>query len=338
MRKFPRFISKQVSRLFSEKALYKIDSPVFLPFYHTVSNKKLPYILNYPYRNSAEFEKELDYFLNYFKPVALDYLIKNLKPKEKVFHLSFDDGLKECSNIIAPVLLRKGIPATFFVNPGFVDNKTLFHRYKASIVLTELTKVPNRKVSGFLASHALNEANILQTGFDKNSILDEAATLLGIDFSDFIKVESPYLKTIEIEELAKQGFTIGAHSQNHPEFYRLTEEQQMAEITESIVWVVKHFNPEIKAFSFPFTDDGISLNLLKKLKSENICNLTFGTAGLKYDECKTHFQRYPVEQAGDFKTNLKAEWVYFKLRKAVGKATVKHESESISTTSTNRSR
>ena len=161
MRKFPRFISKQVGRLFSEKALYKINSPVFLPFYHTVSDKKLPYILNYPYRNSAEFEKELDYFLNYFKPVALDYLLKNPKPKEKVFHLSFDDGLKECSHIIAPVLLRKGIPATFFVNPGFVDNKTLFHRYKASVVLSELNKTPNPKVFRFIESYAINKANIL---------------------------------------------------------------------------------------------------------------------------------------------------------------------------------
>ena len=98
----------------------------------------------------------------------------------------------------------------------------------------------------------------------------------------------------------------------------------MTEIKQSINWVVENINPAIKTFAFPFTDLGVSLNLLRKLKSENICDLTFGTAGVKRDECKSHFQRFPAEQPGDFKLNLKSEFVYFKLRKAIGKATVKH--------------
>ncbi|MBK6281897.1 MAG: hypothetical protein IPF54_03815 [Draconibacterium sp.] len=63
---------------------------------------------------------------------------------------------------------------------------------------------------------------------------------------------------------------------------------------------------------------------MKALKNENICDISFGTAGIKYDEYDSHFQRYPVEIPGDFKQNLKAELVYFVLRKIIGKATVKH--------------
>ena len=324
MRKIPRFISKQIGRLMSEKMLFESPAPVFLPFYHTVSNKKLPHILNYPYRNSAEFEKELDYFLTWFKPVSLDYFVKNPKAKKKVFHLSFDDGLKECAEIIAPVLIRKGVPATFFVNSGFADNQKLFHRYKASLILNELTEKPNREALQFLGKHALTKADILQTELSKSAVLDELATLLGINFSEFLKTKNPYLTTTQISALKRQGFTIGAHSENHPEFWKIPEEKQFNEIANSMNWVVENFAPEIKSFAFPFTDDGVSLNLLQKLKSENICDLTFGTAGLKYDECKTHLQRYPAEQNGNFRLNLKAEWVYFKLRKMVGKATVKH--------------
>ncbi len=324
MRKIPRFISKQIGRLMPEKMLFETPAPVFLPFYHTVSNKKLPHILNYPYRSSAEFEKELDYFLTWFKPVSLDYLVKNPNPKEKVFHLSFDDGLKECAEIIAPVLIRKGVPATFFVNSGFANNQKLFHRYKASLILNGIIETPNEKTLQFLEKHALTKKNILQTEFSKSAVLDELATLLGIDFSEFLKTENPYLTTTRISALKQQGFTIGAHSENHPEFWKISEEKQFNEIANSMKWVVENFAPEIKTFAFPFTDDGVSLNLLQKLKSENICDLTFGTAGLKYDQCKTHFQRYPAEQNGNFRLNLKAEWAYFKLRKKVGKATVKH--------------
>jgi hypothetical protein len=37
-----------------------------------------------------------------------------------------------------------------------------------------------------------------------------------------------------------------------------------------------------------------------------------------------HFQRYPVEESGNFRQNLKAEFMYFWLRKLIGKSTVKH--------------
>ncbi len=270
MRKYPRFISKQISRLIPEKLLFKTDSPFFLPFYHTVSNKNIPYILNYPYRNTSEFEKELDYYLKYFKPVSLEYLLENPQSKDKVFHLSFDDGLKECANLIAPVLLKKGIPATFFVNSGFADNQALFHRYKASLVLNELLDKPIKKATQFLNTNELNEKNILQTDISKVDVLDETANILGIDFSRILKTQNPYLTTEQIIELEKSGFSIGAHSKNHPEFWNISEEEQLNEIKQSMSWVVDKFNPSIKAFAFPFTDSGVSLNLLQKLKLENI--------------------------------------------------------------------
>lgn len=324
MRKFPRFISKQISRLIPEKILFETNAPYFLPFYHTVSNKDIPYILNYPYRNSAQFEAELDYYLKYFKPVSLEYILKNPHSKEKLFHLSFDDGLKESSALIAPILLKKGIPATFFVNSGFVDNRALFHRYKASLVLNELTDNPNKKATQLINSKGLNENNILQTDISKVDILDEAADILELDFTELLKTQNPYLSTSQISKLKASGFSIGAHSKNHPEFWKISEKEQLAEIKQSMNWVIEKFDPSIKAFAFPFTDSGVSLNLLHNLKSGNICDLTFGTAGIKYDECKTHFQRYTAEQPGNFKLNLKSEFVYYKLRKLVGKATVIH--------------
>lgn len=324
MRKFPRFISKQIARFYTEQLLYKINAPVFLPFYHLVSNKKLPAVLNYPYRNSVQFEKELDHYLKFFQAVDLDFLVQNPHSNKKIFHLSFDDGLSESAEIIAPILIRKGIPATFFINSGFADNKALFHRYKASLILSELNKLPSQKATSFLNENGINQNSILQSGIDKIDILDKTAELLNIDFEDFLQNNTPYLTTAQISELQKKGFTIGAHSQNHPEFYKISEAEQLSEIQQSMSWIVKHFNPVIKAFSFPFTDDGVSLNLLQKLKTENICDITFGTAGLKYDECHSHLQRYPAEQKGDFKLNLKTEWVYYKLRNTIGKATVKH--------------
>lgn len=324
MNEFPRFVSKQIGKLISVQSLLKLNTPVFQPFYHVVSNEKLPHILNYNYRNTGQFEKELDFYLKYFKPVSLDELVSNKKWDEKIFHLSFDDGLKECTEIIAPILLKKGVPATFFVNPGFVDNQQLFHKYKASVILNWLNETSNQKVEHYLKEQNLQGEQILKASILQVNILDEAAAVLGINFKDFLEKQKPYLTTEQIFELKSKGFSIGTHSFNHPEFWKIKEEEQLDEVKKSMDWLIEKINPEIRAFSFPFTDSGVSLKVLKSLKSDNICDVTFGTAGIKYDQSEHHFQRYPVEQPGDFRQNLKAELVYFALRKLIGKATVKH--------------
>jgi peptidoglycan/xylan/chitin deacetylase (PgdA/CDA1 family) len=304
--------------------LSKLKTPVFQPFYHVVSNEKLPHIVNYNYRNISQFEKELDFYLKYFKPVSLAELITIKDSGKKIFHLSFDDGLKECAEIIAPVLLQKGIPATFFVNTGFVDNQRLFHKYKASLILNRLTETSSPKVEQILKEKNLQGKEILKASILQENILDEVAGILGIDFNDFLKTQKPYLTTQQILKLKSDGFSIGAHSFSHPEFYKISEEEQLDEVKKSMNWLIEEINPEIKAFSFPFTDSGVSLKVLKTLEAEKICDVTFGTAGIKYDELDFHFQRYPVEKEGDFMLNLKEEFIYFALRKIIGKATVKH--------------
>ncbi|MEE4286096.1 MAG: polysaccharide deacetylase family protein [Mariniphaga sp.] len=324
MRTWPRNFSKMLSPFFSENWLFQQETPCFLPFYHVVSNEKLPHILNYSYRNAAQFEKELDFFLKYFTPVSLAELKNGKYYGKKVFHLSFDDGLRECYEIAAPLLLRKGIPATFFLNTGFVDNRALFHKYKASLVLSRLSENPNNHATEFLSKNGLSFENLLQTTISQVEILNEAATLLDIDFDDFLNKQKPYLTTAQIKNLVQKGFTIGAHSHSHPEFWKISEASQIEEVKKSMTILETMVNPSIKAFSFPFTDDGVPASVLRTVKNEHICDITFGTAGVKNDAFDFHFQRYPMEQPGDFVQNLKGEFIYYKLRKWMGKATVKH--------------
>lgn len=324
MSEFPRFISTQFSRFFSAETLIKIHAPVFLPFYHVVSNEVLPHILNYNFRSIESFEKELDFYLRYYQPVSLEELITNPFPKKKVFHISFDDGLKECAEIIAPVLLKKGIPASFFVNTGFIDNRQLFHKYKASLLFRHLEKNSHPGANRILKENNLEGIQILRAAIHQTKILNEIAELTGLDFNEFLKIQKPYLTAQQLTQLQKQGFNIGAHSVNHPEFWLIPEEEQWKEIEQSVKWIAENIQPKIKTFAFPYTDSGVSKNVIEKIHREKLCDITFGTAGIKFDEVENHFQRYPIEIKGKFLQNLKSELVYFALRSMVGKATVTH--------------
>jgi len=324
MKMLPRYFSQQASRLFSVSSLIQISAPVFLPFYHVVSDQELAHIQNYPYRNARQFEKELDFLLKYFQPISLADLIENPHPTKKVFHLTFDDGLKECAEVIAPILLRKGIPASFFINTGFVNNKALFHKYKASLIRHELLYRRHIKAEKVLQAAGITRENILSVSISQAGILNQVAEMLSIDFKQFLERHQPYLTTTQLLNMKNHGFSIGAHSVNHPEFWLISPQEQLEQVRQSMAWINDNIQPGIKAFAFPFTDNGVSESVFETIRHENICDITFGTAGLKYDSVNTHFQRYTVETPGDFEQNIKAEWMYFVLRKWIGKATVNH--------------
>ena len=118
---------------------------ILLPFYHTVAEQPLPHIKHlYRMKTVAEFNKDLDFLLKYFEPIDVETLYhfhtNKIVPEKPVFHLSLDDGLKEIYETVAPILLKKGVPATFFVNSKFADNKALFYRYHTSLAIENLKK------------------------------------------------------------------------------------------------------------------------------------------------------------------------------------------------------
>jgi len=323
MRNLAIKISGALATVIPFERLHRMNYPVFLPFYHVVSNEKLPYVLNYRYRNTSEFENELDFILKYYQPVSLDELIKGEFKDEKNFHLSFDDGLRECFDVIAPMLLKKGIPATFFVNPAFIGNKKLFHRYKASLLISHIVGREEEAVS-VLKKWNITQSDIFKFTWQQADMLDSIAKDMDLDFEAFLNERQPYLTKEQLVELGKQGFSVGAHSWSHPEFWLITEEEQVAQVEKSVGWVRDNINPQHLVFSFPFTDSGCSEKVFRAIAGKNLCRLTFGTAGIKADELPFHLQRFPCETRFPLKAHLKTEMVYSKLRKFAGKNIVKH--------------
>lgn len=273
--------------------------PVLLPFYHLVSDDQKPWRRNYDYPGVKKFEEELDFLLAHFKPVALDELLSG-RNLSGCFHLSFDDGLRECAEAVVPVLKRKGVPATFFINPSFVDNRDLFHRYKAS------------EIVALLQQRNIN-LNLQQTYADLES-LDGLAAEIGIDWDEWLEKHRPYLSLDQIRQLQADGFSIGSHSMDHPEFDLLDEETQLDEIRESMTWLTRKLNPPVKAFAFPFTDAGVSDTVFKTCRDEHVFDLSFGTAGLKKERQPRHFQRLPMERRMERSTNQRIKEAYLAYR------------------------
>lgn len=277
----------------------------------------MPHIRHlYRVRNVREFERDLDFLLKHFRPVDFHEL-SNLpesggKQQGKTpMLLSFDDGLREFHDPIAPVLLRKGVPAICFLNSAFLDNADLFFRYKASLLAEALQGNTNdglrRKIFGI--------------SYAERAELDELAADIGLDFNAFLTAYQPYLSTAKVEELLKQGFHFGAHSVDHPEYRFLSLKEQLRQTAGSVESISNKFGLGYRLFAFPFTDYGVSRSFFDVvLREKKIADFTFGTAGLKKDIYPNHFQRIPLEvEAFSAEETLRREFFYYWLKKPFGK-------------------
>jgi peptidoglycan/xylan/chitin deacetylase (PgdA/CDA1 family) len=276
-----------------------------LPFYHAVSDKTpLHFKHLYEPRSIKQFKEDLDFFLKFYKPIELKELIrlnKENKPlKNNYFHITFDDGLSEFYDVAAPILKAKGIPATVFLNSDFIDNEKLFYRFKASILIEKIVA-----------------KGLIDITYSDRITLDNIAEENNIDFGEYLKKEQPYLSSNQIKELIQQGFTFGAHSKNHPLFKKLNLEEQIIQTKESIDTITNQFNLDYKVFSFPFTDNGVSKSFFTAI--ENDVDLTFGSAGLKNDSIRNHFQRVAMELNKEGNDIIKTEYLYYILKKMAGK-------------------
>ncbi len=296
---------------------------VIFPFYHTVSDLYLPHIKHlYNYRNTKEFKKDLDFLLKHYIPVDISDL-KHIseKPGKSKFILSFDDGLSQIYETIAPILIKKGIPAIFFINSDFADNKNLFFKHKISIIIDEISKNQEKQkiISKTFETKKKFYKQLKKNNFTDNDFLTEIAKSINIDFKNFLQTNKPYLSSKQILSLKSQGFSIGAHSINHPEYRFLNTDEQIRQTKESIDFVQKKFNQNLKLFAFPFTDFGIKKTFFNKIFSENIVDYSFGTAGIKKDMYKRNIQRIPIEKHNSAKNSLKFELLYSLIKKIAGK-------------------
>jgi peptidoglycan/xylan/chitin deacetylase (PgdA/CDA1 family) len=308
---------------------------VFLPFYHCVSDQNHPYIRHVLRIISVkEFEEQIDYILRFFTPVDLETVIskKVRLNKKPVVHISFDDGLREVYTIIRPILLRKGIPATFFLNTGFIDNRDMFFRFKTSL----LYDVIMQKMHVNTLHHALKKIfsehdkqfkepkDILKLGYQDKIIINLVASALQVDFQSFLDEQQPYMTLEQVKTMKQEGFTIGAHSIDHPEYRFISTEQQIFQTRESCWFLSEYLDISNCYFSFPFTDYGVSarfFNIAKKFLSAS-----FGCAGIKIDNMPHHYQRLAMDRNNlNASEHIKTEYLSFLLKKFVNKHIVTHK-------------
>lgn len=279
---------------------YLIRRDVVGLFYHAVSDERLAHIQRlYPPEPVARFEAALRYIQKHFHPVTdaelYAHRINGRPLPARAIHLSFDDGFAECYSVARPLLLKYGIPCTFFITSGWVDNQRMFYRNKVSLCLERLAELPHDAVRMVFTSlnNALDiklvEAKdfkrwIMALGPMDEPVIDMAAKMLGLDIKEYLSRRQPYLSSQQIMDLYEDGFIIGAHTRAHAKLALLAPGQVEAEIVESARFVQQLTGAERVPFSFPYSATDTDRGLLAAIRQRHpFLGLFYDTMDLRPD-------------------------------------------------------
>jgi peptidoglycan/xylan/chitin deacetylase (PgdA/CDA1 family) len=279
---------------------YRPASGVLFPYGHIVSDVIPLHVKNlYSIPNIAKFKSDIDFLCQRYRPLQLSDLeriweLRNGKLPARYFLLSFDDGMREIYDVIAPILRSKGVPAIFFLNSANIDNRALMWRHKVSLLIERSQQSPGRipPQLGVRSTETLI-ARLKGLRFSDEWLLDDIAKLFELDFDEYLRRVRPYLTRTQILDLASQGFELGSHSESHPYFNEITVEDQKKQISDS-VQSIRALGVPCRYFAFPFHDNEVPTSVFKHITNLGL-TYSFGTSEGRLDSVPFSFQRFSLD-------------------------------------------
>lgn len=310
-----------------QSLIHKSGMRIIFPFYHVVSDDKVSHVQPlYKVKKVGEFISDLNFLLENYSPLNInDFQVGNYDADKNYFVLSFDDGLQEMATTVMPILQQMNISATFFLNTDFVDNNALFYRYKAALLIDGVS--PDLLAQKITESITLNKVKIanpktylLQLNWSDANIIDLIAEKCNFSFNDYLRQQQPYLTALQVESLVEAGFTVGAHSLNHPLYSTINPQLQFIQTRDSMRIVNESFHPQFNYFAFPFTADGVVKELFPAMYGELNIHKSFGTAGLQKQKIANHIERIPAEhEKFSLEEIIRNEYHYYLFKNKLGK-------------------
>jgi peptidoglycan/xylan/chitin deacetylase (PgdA/CDA1 family) len=227
----------------------------------------------------TRFESALRFLTTHYTPVRLQDVLtdsdgQGLPPRAVL--VTFDDAYASVVELAAPLCRKFGVPAVFFVNAAFLDNKRLgpdnLVCYVANMNGMETINAAARSVRG-AESPELRSLSDVCTGFFPTLALAERDAFLeclrhsgGVSESGLAKEAGLYLTTGQLRSLATFNFEIGNHTHTHVHCRSLSREDFRQEVDRNKEELEALSGRKVRSFSQPYGSS-------KDLTPELACHL-----------------------------------------------------------------
>jgi peptidoglycan/xylan/chitin deacetylase (PgdA/CDA1 family) len=282
----------------------KQPGPLIL-FVHGIGKDK-PFINSlYDSHSPESFVSMLDQLLRHMKPLE-DLSLESIRnARSDQFIATFDDGLRSAYEYAAPVLEQRGIPAIFFINPGFFDDTNHFYRFEAGLLAhkiralshDQLAKLRHR-LSAVVPDSVPMDQYVLSIKYVDRALLTQVADGLQVEMKAILEAEKPFMSVQQVKDLQARGFYLGAHSIDHPRFTDISEDEQVRQAVVSTREMVAKFSLPYRYFAFPFGSAGVKESFFNMTRDD--IDVFFTTSGWKRPDIGGQvFHREALDAVGE---------------------------------------
>ena len=277
------------------------EHPCIILLYHRIVNENSKYLNKgaVVHHHIKDFKREIPFFKRIFQILSMDEVVNHIKLgkgfRRPSIAITFDDGYLDNYTLAYPVLKKHGVPATIYLTTslvgtpdriwtdqiglafletqkGYFNFSELFGDKTIAIRTKEEKEQANSRVSETLKLRPDDERReLIQKLFETLEVNESVGRNCG---------ERMMLNWDEVQEMRKDGVTVGSHSHTHPILSRMPIQKAKDEILNSKKVLEKNVDIEVKHFSFPNgREEDFSEELrdyCREIGFESTCSVIYG--------------------------------------------------------------
>jgi len=236
------------------------DASIPILTFHRVNDEQDPF---FPSLATAIFAARMRHIARHYVVLPVEELadrLHNGRAPRNALALTFDDGYRDSLTHAAPILARYGLPATIFLTTGYVGTSELpWYDLLALGLKTTRRDAVDLTSSESLPLHS-TEARLeaLQATLRHMKGLpdEERRRVVERMVQDLAPATPERQKRLmlswdEVNALRGLGFSIGAHTVNHPILSRVEQDAAWREISGSKESIERALGVPIRGFAYP---------------------------------------------------------------------------------------
>ena len=219
------------------------------------------------------FDAQMRYLVAHYQVVTMQELLdvyqRGYKLPPRAVMVTFDDAYNDFAEQAWPVLKRYQLPVTLFVPTAFPDRPArLFwwDRLQATVTQTTRRDSLDTEIGRLPLATAPQRLQTYKRLRDHVKSLPHPVAMAWIEQICTTLGEAPVHNDVlgweALRQLAREGVTLGVHTQTHPLMNRITPEQMRAEAAGALQDLQREIGTVLPVFAYPsggFNADAIKV-------------------------------------------------------------------------------